>query len=107
MRRAATLAERLDRHSTPEPNTGCRLWTGAQSGSRGSYGHLKVAGRFVKAHRVSWAEANGPIPDGMEVDHRCGQTLCIEPAHLQLATPYENKMRSNGMGARNARKRAA
>lgn len=99
-----TIQERLELHSQPEPNTGCRLWTGAQSGSCGKYGHLKVRGKFRKAHRLAWENENGSIPEGMEVDHACDQTLCIEVAHLRLLTPYDNKMRSNGMGARYARR---
>lgn len=62
----------------------CWIWTGARNIH--GYGHLEVDGRFIKAHRFSWGLANGPIPDGLEIDHMCHTPACVNPAHLQLAT---------------------
>lgn len=102
----STISERLERLSQSEPMTGCRLWLGATSGSNGKYGHLKIAGRYVKAHRASYEAHVGPIPEGMEIDHRCNQTLCIEPAHLRPMTGYENTLRSGGIVAQRMRAKA-
>ena len=41
-------------------------------------------------HRLAWAQANGPIPDGMMVLHHCDQPRCIELSHLRLGTAKEN-----------------
>jgi len=30
------------------------------------------------------------IPKGFEVAHKCGKSLCCNPAHLKLSTPKEN-----------------
>ena len=80
----------------------CWLWMAAIS--RDGYGHISVDDRMVRAHRVSYELHQGPIPDGMQIDHVCHQTRCVNPAHLRLATNKqncENRSRSsNGSGIR-------
>lgn len=44
--------------------------------------------RYV--HRVAWELANGPIPDGMVIMHRCDNPPCVELSHLVLGTQKEN-----------------
>ncbi len=51
---------------------------------------MKVGGRRTSPHRVAYALAYGPIPDGMFVCHRCDVPICINPAHLFLGTHDEN-----------------
>lgn len=53
------------------------------------------------AHRLAYRELVGPIPDGYEVDHTCGNTVCCNPAHLEAVTQEENKRRTweRGSGA--------
>ena len=41
-------------------------------------------------HRFAYASLVGPIPPGMQIDHRCGCRICVNPAHLRLATRAEN-----------------
>lgn len=70
---------------------GCWLWTGATTST--GYGHLTKGGhdgRPVKAHRLAYELANGPIPDGLEVCHHCDTPLCVRPDHLFLGTRREN-----------------
>lgn len=69
----------------------CWRWTAATD-SHG-YGQIVLPGTPVKkapAHRLSWALANGPIPDGLFIDHVCHNTLCVRPEHLRLATNKQN-----------------
>lgn len=51
--------------------------------------------RITTVHRVMHLLHKGPIPEGMVVDHICFNTLCCNPAHLQLLTRAENSARKN------------
>jgi hypothetical protein len=67
--------------------------------SLGSHGYGQVGWqdgpniRMTVVHRVSWIARNGPIPDGMTVDHICKNKKCINPDHLRLLTRSENARR--------------
>lgn len=85
-----TLSERFWPKVEKVPG-GCWLWKGATNGD--GYGHIAVdaAGRkLMKAHRLAWELANGPIPDGKCVLHRCDTPNCVNPDHLFLGTQLEN-----------------
>jgi hypothetical protein len=43
-------------------------------------------GKILYAHRVAWELTYGPIPEGMQVDHLCRNTLCVRATHLRLMT---------------------
>ena len=73
---------------------GCIIWTGALD--RDGYGHLRVDGRKMLAHRYAWERQHGPIPDGMEVDHACWERACVNPEHLRLATRSQNSAYLSG-----------
>lgn len=62
------------------------------SGSRATfgYGQISVNNRCARAHRVSWELHNGPIPDDLEVLHRCDNPPCCNPSHLFLGTQADN-----------------
>jgi len=71
----------------------CWLWTGTRNSA--GYGQLtgKLSARrcYLRAHRVSFEIVNGPIPDGMLVDHICQVRSCVRPDHLRLATAKQNQ----------------
>lgn len=76
--------------------SGCWTWTGAASRgtSGGTYGHLQFEKKAYKAHRFAYERLVGPIPEGYELDHLCGNTLCVNPKHLEPVEKLENMRRS-------------
>jgi hypothetical protein len=94
---------RLIRHGTPaSPPTvverfwshvirtdTCWLWTGGGVGWNG-YARVKVEGKRIFVHRFSWSLANGPIPTGKVICHRCDVPLCVNPEHLFIGTQSDN-----------------
>jgi hypothetical protein len=63
----------------------CIAWPGPKD--RDGYG--KTTGGL--AHRAAWVRANGPIPEGMTVDHVCFQRDCVNVEHLRLLSAQENR----------------
>lgn len=76
----------------------CILWRGNLN--QNGYGRRWVrddAGRRVQryAHRLAWEEANGrQLRDDETVDHLCGVSACVNPAHLEAVTRVENTRRA-------------
>ena len=67
---------------------GCWVWN--WSVETKGYATVRVNGRSLKAHRVAYERANGPIPDGQVIRHLCGNPSCLNPDHLRSGTPTEN-----------------
>lgn len=44
----------------------------------------------IAAHRFSYALANGPIPNGCMVLHKCNNPACVRPSHLYAGTNSDN-----------------
>lgn len=82
-----TLEDRIE----PEPNTGCWLWTGALSNG---YGQARVEGKVINVHRYLWIRTNGPVPQGMELDHICRVRCCVNPLHLRAVSHRDNCLES-------------
>lgn len=108
----ADLTERFEAKYTPEPNSGCWLWTGANDGRRG-YGKMQAGRTTVPATHVSVSLFQGKtVPPRMEVDHKCRNPHCVNPDHLEIVTHEENMRRAPKMGlalggkANGARQRA-
>lgn len=87
----AKLQRRFEAKTTPEPMSGCVLWTGALN-SQG-YGNVGVAGHVRAAHRISWLLAYGSAPHGLVLDHLCRNPSCVNPRHLQPVEHAENVRR--------------
>ena len=79
--------EILARFDRSDPD-GCWPYMGCRN-PRG-YGVLTTNCVHWLAHRFVWTQTYGPIPDGMDVLHRCDNPPCGRPDHLFLGTRAEN-----------------
>lgn len=81
-----------------ENENGCWLWQGAVFNKPyGQYGQIrlltKAGSKVSRAHRVSYEHFVDKIPKGLELDHLCHETLCVNPDHLEAVTHTENMKR--------------
>ncbi|GAB5896973.1 HNH endonuclease signature motif containing protein [Mycobacteroides abscessus] len=85
---------RVSRHSDSE----CWLWTGAVNhNGYGTFYIRKPTPGHRRAHRITWANQYGDIPHGFDLDHVvCRNTLCVNPAHLEVVTLNVNSWRRDG-----------
>lgn len=72
----------------------CLEWDGARI--RSGYGVLRVGDQVKYTHRLAWERENGPIPDGMYIDHMCHNHACMNTDHLRIATPMQNTHNRKG-----------
>lgn len=76
----------------PEPNSGCWLWDGVCSTD--GYARFSIVGygnNQKNAHRVAYEHFVAEIPKGMEIDHKCYVRCCVNPNHLRVVSPLENR----------------
>lgn len=74
----------------------CWEWTAGKNG--GGYGSFWFNGKTKSAHSVAYELFYGPILEGLEPDHLCRNTSCVNPLHLEAVTRKENIRRGAGHG---------
>jgi hypothetical protein len=90
---------RFDDKISPEPNTGCWLWTGAVAGN--GYPSFKHCGSAVGAHCFAyrtWRKAEiaagrpapPPLRKGQKLMHKCDTPLCCNPLHHKPGSHMAN-----------------
>lgn len=75
----------------------CWLWTPPLRDD--GYGQFRLNGRTRAPHQVSFELVNGPIPEGMFVDHACLTRHCVNPTHLRACTIKESNENLKGAQA--------
>lgn len=69
----------------------CWIWTSSLD-TKG-YGNFTVHGKSHRAHRWSYEDTIGPIPDELDLDHLCRVITCVNPSHLDPVTRGDNRRR--------------
>ena len=88
-RRDATLFERRFWSKVTKTES-CWLWNAMTTAG---YGRIRVDGKIVGAHLMSWRLHRGPIPNGMVVCHNCpggDNPRCVNPQLLFVASQTSN-----------------
>ena len=68
---------------------GCWEWIGMRSNGYGRF-RINNPRRKELAHRMAWILTYGSIPDGMVIRHKCDNTGCCNPDHLEIGTQSDN-----------------
>jgi hypothetical protein len=73
----------------------CWEWTGQAVQGYGSFTSRASGTRSgrIGAHRWAYQTLIGPVPEGLVLDHRCRNTRCVSPTHLDPVTQGENVRR--------------
>jgi hypothetical protein len=72
-----------------EDDHGCWVWGGYTD--RHGYGQIRIEGRSLWVHRATYAIFKRSIPDGYEIDHKCKNPSCCNPAHLRAVEMKKNR----------------
>jgi hypothetical protein len=80
-----------------DTNTECWNWQRCRD-SRTGYASLNIDGAVQKAHRVYYERSKGKIPDGAEIHHKCENSGCVNPDHMEPLTRAEHNSR-HGRGS--------
>lgn len=98
------LPEKVEARIIPEPMSGCWIWTGPLRDSKDGYGGLSHEGKVYRTHKFVFEFFNGPVPQGLCLDHICRNKICCNPEHLEVATWKMNIRRGAGVAPRNLAK---
>lgn len=66
----------------------CWIWQASTTPD--GYGRIGFRGKIVYAHRFAFALAHGECMNNLEIDHKCHNRRCVNPAHLQPVTHQQN-----------------
>jgi HNH endonuclease len=94
------IRERLLEHLTVDLHStylvdGAPCWTWITKHGKPSRWYATIGrggrrGGTLKAHVVAYELWFGPVPEGLQLDHRCQNPACCNPAHLEAVTQSVN-----------------
>jgi len=110
--RPTSMQRWASRVALPADSDGCWLWLGRLTVK--GYGQFAPTGLPSRlAQCYGYEQFVGPIPEGFHLDHfrmnagprraSCSRS-CVNPQHVEPATPQENTLRGESIQAKNARK---
>ena len=73
---------------SPEPNSGCWLWTGSTTVC--GYPQISLNGTPVRAHRASFEFFKKTTIKNKIICHTCDVPSCVNPDHLFCGTHSDN-----------------
>ncbi len=94
----------ISSRNTPRPlsfatlPTGCYVNTSHKVNSDGYFRYNlggRINGKPKMFHRIMWELANGPIPDGHEINHLCNNRGCCNVEHLECISGHDHKVLTN------------
>lgn len=92
-----SLEERFRAKLGPkDPFTGCIEWAGRRA--KDGYGRIDNGKQGLLTHRYAWELKHGPIPEGLNVLHKCDNPPCCNDEHLFLGTLADNNADRDSKG---------
>lgn len=77
--------------TTPD---GCMVPTNKKLNADGYY-RKRWANEIEMFHRFIWRARKGPIPDGYEINHLCGNRACQNVDHLECIPGEDHAIKTN------------
>lgn len=72
----------------------CECWLWSLHHDKDGYARIELDGKTRQAHIVGYEMFVGPVPKGMQLDHKCRNRSCVNFRHLEPVTHIENQRRS-------------
>jgi len=83
--------------------TDCWKWLASKT--KTGYGRFRSGKECIPSHRFSFELYKGKVPEGLEINHICNNTSCVNPSHLEAITHQENCLKGDvGNNNQNSRK---
>jgi hypothetical protein len=83
------LLKKIEASSVKVPESGCWIWM--KSLNHRGYGKTCLGKeKTISAHRASYEEKYGKIPNGLMALHSCDVRCCVNPDHIFLGTQQDN-----------------
>lgn len=97
MEQIETIGGRVINKAGPIPSHRPDLgpcWTINKVPFKNRYQYVSINKKRQLAHRAAYQLVHGEIPKGLELDHLCRNTECLNPSHLEAVTHRVNSLRA-------------